>query len=207
MVKDFHFQSLHQNIVPMMFMNIRSNMWGQERIVTVRYQGDPYELLTRLEEKWKKLCDESVPFSYSFYDEQVRAQYQQEERLGVLFSIFTSLSMLIAIVGLVGLVAYAAETRKRELGIRKVFGASTGGLVVLMNRHYVRLILLSLLISAPVAWWALDWWLSSFAYKIDISFWVFLGAGMAELLLAFLSVGYLSFRAASLNPARVLKDE
>jgi putative ABC transport system permease protein len=110
-------------------------------------------------------------------------------------------------VGLVGLVAYAAETRKKELGIRKVFGASTGGLVVLMNRHYVQLILLSLLISAPVAWWALDWWLSSFAYKIDISFWVFLGAGMAELLLAFLSVGYLSLRAASLNPAHVLKDE
>ncbi len=207
-VKDFHFQSLHQNIAPMMFMNVKSTMWGDQRIVTIRYQTDePYELLARLETKWKELVPETAPFSYSFYNEELKAQYQQEERLGALFGLFTILSILIAVIGLVGLVAYSAEVRKKEIGIRKVFGASTSSLVVMMNRQYMRLIVLSLLIASPIAWWTLQQWLDTFAYKIEISPFVFLLAGMAEVVLAMASVGYLSLRAASNNPSHVLKEE
>lgn len=207
-VKDFHFQSLHQNILPMMFMSSKSTMWGDDRIAIIRYEpGTPYELLQKIEEKWKKMMTEETPFSYSFYNEQVKEQYQQEERLGSLFSIFTGLSMIIAVVGLVGLVAYSAEVKKKEIGIRKVFGASTSGLVMMMNSQYIKLIGISLVIATPIAWLALQQWLDTFAYRTEIKLWVFVAAGLAELVLAMLSVGYLSLRAASLNPSRVLKEE
>lgn len=207
-VKDFHFQSLHQNIMPMMFMSANSTMWGDDRILVIRHEpGTPYEILKKVEEKWKAMTLEEVPFGYSFYNEEVKAQYQQEERLGSLFSIFTGLSMIIAIVGLVGLVAYSAEVKKKEIGIRKVFGASTAGLVMMMNSQYIKLIALSLVIACPLAWWALQQWLDTFAYRTEISPLAFVLAGLAELVLAMVSVGYLSLRAASLNPSRVLKEE
>jgi putative ABC transport system permease protein len=206
-VKDFHFQSLHQNIRPMMFMNVKSTMWGDERIVSIRYEGTPYELLTKLESKWKQLASEATPFSYSFYNEQLKAQYQQEERLGTLFFIFTGLSIAIAVIGLIGLVSYSAEVRKKEIGIRKVFGASTPRLVIMMNSQYVRLIAVSLLLASPLSWWALQQWLDTFAYRVEINPAVFVAAGVTELVLAMLCVGYLSLRAASLNPSQVLKEE
>jgi putative ABC transport system permease protein len=207
-VKDFHFQSLRQNISPILFMNVKSTMWGDERIVTVRYESEvPFELLAKLESKWNQLVKEATPFSYSFYQEELKAQYQQEERLGSLFSIFTGLSLVIAVIGLVGLVAYSAEVMKKELGIRKVFGATTTRLVVMMNSQYVRLIGISLMISAPLAWWALQQWLDTFAYRININPMVFLVAGLVELAMAMTCVGYLSLRAASINPSQVLREE
>jgi putative ABC transport system permease protein len=143
----------------------------------------------------------------SFYDEEVRMQYQQEMKMGSLLSIFTALSITIAVIGLVGLVAYSAEQRKKEIGIRKVFGASLASIYVMINAQYIRLLVIALIIATPVSWWLMQQWLDTYPYRTTINPWIFVGAGVAELFLALVCVGYLALRAASLNPATVLKDE
>jgi putative ABC transport system permease protein len=206
-VKDFHFQSLHQNIAPLMFLNSRSEMYGDNRIITIKYEaGKSNELLARLKSRWSQLVDNS-PFEYYFMDEQLRRQYNEEQQLGSLFSIFTGLSITIAVIGLVGLVAYSAEQRKKEIGIRKVFGASLTSIYVMINTQYVRLVLVSLVIATPAAWWLMQQWLETFPYRTRINPVIFVVAGLAELVLALICVGYLALRAATLNPSSVLKEE
>lgn len=205
--KDFHFQSLRQNILPFMFYNINSNSFGDGRIVLIRYNThDLPDLVSQLEKKWNTLV-EATPFSSSFYDEELKMQYQQEHRMASLLSIFTGLSITIAVIGLVGLVAYSAEQRKKEIGIRKVFGASLTRIYIMINAQYVRLLCVALLIATPASWWLMQQWLNSYPYRTEIDPWIFITAGVAELIVSLLCVGYLALRAASLNPAAVLKDE
>jgi putative ABC transport system permease protein len=204
--RDFNIQSLRQNIQPTMFMHIDSHYWGDNRIVLVRYDAASLkQVLTRLEARWKQLS--SAPFSYTIYDDYLRAQYRQEERIVSLFTIFTVLSIVIAVIGLVGLVAYSAEQRKKEIGIRKVFGATRGKIYVLINRPYVILLAVALVVATPLTWYLMQQWLNTFAYPISIDPKVFFLAGIVELVLALICVGYLSLRATMLNPAAVLKDE
>ena len=134
-------------------------------------------------------------------------QYQQEQTMGGLFSIFTGLSITIAVTGLIGLVAYSAEQRKKEIGIRKVFGASLGRIYLMINKQYVMLLLIALLVATPLTWWVMQQWLNTFPYRITINPLIFVIAGALELFLSLFCVGYLSLRAAMANPARVLKDE
>ncbi len=205
--KDFHLQSLHQNIMPFMFFNHNSNSYGDDRIVLVRYNTDELPaLITQIEQKWNLMAD-ATPFSTSFYEEELKMRYKQEQQMGSLFTVFTVLSIVIAIIGLVGLVAYSAEKRKKEIGIRKVFGASLLRIYVMINAQYVRLLIISLIIATPVSWWLMQQWLMTFADQVEINPWIFIQAGVAELFLALICVGYLALRAASLNPAVVLKDE
>ena len=160
----------------------------------------------KLESEWNKLV-EATPFSLSFYDEEVRMQYQQEQRMASLFSIFTGLSITIAVIGLVGLVSYSAEQRKKEIGIRKVFGASLYRIYVMINTQYVRLLCISLLIATPASWLLMQQWLNTFPYRVEVNPLIFVVSGLVELVLALMCVSYLALRAASLNPATVLKDE
>lgn len=205
-VKDFNIQSLRQNIQPVMFMHIDSKYWGNNRIMLVRYESSALQpLLASMEARWKQLS--VAPFSYTIYNDHLRAQYRQEERIVSLFSIFTILSIVIAVIGLLGLVAYSAEQRKKEIGIRKVFGATRGRIYMLINRPYVVLLAISLIVATPLTWYLMQQWLNSFAYPISIDPMVFLLAGVIELVLALICVGYLSLRATMLNPAVVLKDE
>lgn len=206
-VKDFHFQSFRQNIAPIMFLNINSTGYGDNRIMMIRYKtGEIRELMTKIERRWNQVAS-AIPLEMFFYDEELKMQYEAEQKMASLLSIFTGLSITIAVIGLVGLVAYSAEQRKREIGIRKVFGASLTGIYVMINVQYVRLLFVSLLIATPVSWWLMQQWLDTFPYRTDIDPWIFLAAGAAELVLALVCVGYLALRAASLNPATVLKDE
>ncbi|MBL0745272.1 ABC transporter permease [Chryseolinea lacunae] len=206
-VKDFHFQSLYQNIAPFMFFNMRSHMYGQQKMVMLKFNAhDLPALLSSLEKRWGQLV-EDTPFDYTFLDDRLKMQYQEQQRLGALFSIFTLLSISIAIIGLVGLVAYSAEQRKKEIGIRKVFGASLSRIYIMMNTQYVKLLLVALVLATPLSWWMMQQWLDTFKNKVTINPWLFLCAGGAELFLAMVCVGYLALRAASLNPAVVLKDE
>jgi len=207
--KDVHLHSLRQNIAPFMFFHITSNLYGPERIAVIRYQTtDVPALVNRIERRWQELA-ESVPLSYSFYDESLQQNYKQEERLSSLFMIFTSLSITIAILGLVGLVSYSAEQRKKEIGVRKVFGASLSGIYVMMNKEYLRLIGIALLFAAPISWWLMQQWLMQIPEdnRIEISPFIFVIAFAAELLLALVCVGYLSLKAAALNPTVALKEE
>lgn len=208
-VKDVHLHSLRQNIAPFMFFNIKSNIFGPQRIALIRYQTqDLPALINKIENRWKQLS-ESIPLTYSFYDESLKKRYQPEVRLGSLFIIFTGLSITIAIMGLVGLVSYSAEQRKKEIGIRKVFGASLSGIYVMMNKEYIRLMLVALIIAAPLSWWLMQQWLGQIpdSNRIQISPLVFVIAFSAELILALVCVGYLALRAASLNPTVALKEE
>ncbi len=205
--RDFHFQSLRQKIQPNMFFNIHSKSWGDGRIVLIRYNtNDLPGLMAKIEKRWNELAA-GTPFGISFYDEEVKMQYQQEQRMASLMSIFTGLSITIAVIGLVGLVAYSAEQRRKEIGIRKVFGASLTGIYIMVNAQYVRLLCVALCIATPVSWLLMQQWLNTFAYKTQINPWIFIIAGGAELVLALVCVAYLALRAVSINPAVVLKDE
>ncbi|HEX6223377.1 MAG TPA: ABC transporter permease [Chryseolinea sp.] len=207
--KDFHLHSLRENIFPFMFYNIHSNMFGQDRITLVRYKTEDFSgLIRQIEGKWNQLA-EAVPFSYSFYDEDVESQYKQEQRLAALFLIFTGLSIVIAIMGLVGLVSYSAEQRKKEIGVRKVFGASLSGIYIMINKDYIRLMLMALLIATPTSWLIMQEWLNTIPIdnRVTIHPVVYIVAFGVELILALICVGYLALRAASLNPSAVLKEE
>jgi putative ABC transport system permease protein len=206
-VKDFHFQSLRQNIMPLIFFDLRSKMWDAGWITMIRYKAEnPSELISKIEQRWNQVVN-GVSIEYSFFDQELKQQYQQEQQLGALFSIFTGLSITIAVIGLVGLVSYSAEQRKKEIGIRKVFGASLSSIYVMINTQYIRLVVIALFIATPVSWWFMKEWLETFAYRTSIDISVFLLAGLAELVLALICVGYLALRAASLNPSAVLKEE
>jgi putative ABC transport system permease protein len=205
--KDFHFSSLRQNIMPIMFFNYKQIAFRPDRVVLLTYNTqDVSGLISRIENQWNKLV-EATPFSTTFYDEQVKMQYQQEQRIASLFSVFTILSITIAVIGLVGLVSYSAEQRKKEIGIRKVFGASISGIYIMINTQYVRLVCISLLIATPIAWFLMQEWLNSFPYRITLNPIIFAISGVIELILALICVSYMALRAASLNPASVLKDE
>ena len=179
--RDFHFQSLRQRIQPFMFFNIQSTSYGDERIMLIRYNtNDIPDLMARIEKRWNEVTEGS-PFSASFYDEEVKMQYQQEQRMASLMSIFTGLSITIAVIGLVGLVAYATEQRRKEIGIRKVFGASLARIYIMVNAQYVRLLAISLCVATPVSWWLMQQWLDTFPYKTEINPWIFVAAGVTEL--------------------------
>lgn len=206
-MKDSHYQSLRETITPVMFCKVGADIWGDWFVLTVKFKSSEIsQLIAHIESKWNATLDDT-PFSYSFLDQELAKQYEAEEKLGGLFGIFSGLSILIAIIGLVGLVAYSAEVRKKEIGIRKVFGASTARIVILMNSQYIRLIVLALLFASPISWWLIVQWLNSFAYRIEVSPLTFILAGLCQLFLAIMTVGYLSVRAAMLNPAHVLKEE
>jgi putative ABC transport system permease protein len=206
-VKDFHFQSLRQNITPLLFGHVKSTMWGDMRALAIKFQsGDISDIISRAEMQWTKVLQDT-PMEYTFLDQELAKQYQEENRLGGMFGIFSSLSIIIAIIGLVGLVAYSTEIRKKEIGVRKVFGASTSRLVLMINSQYLKLIVIALVGSIPLSWWLIDQWLKSFVFRIELNPVIFVLAGIIEIVIAILCVGYLSFRAANLNPAHVLKDE
>ena len=207
--KDIYLHSLRQNIEPFMFFNVKSELHGPDRIMLIRYETkDLAALVNKIEKRWNQIA-EGTPLSYSFYDQQIKMQYQQEKRLGSMFLIFTGLSITIAILGLIGLVSYSAEQRKKEIGIRKVFGATLTGIYVMMNKEYIRLMIIALFIATPASYWMMQQWLSSIpdTNRIAINPGVFVLAFATELLLALVCVGYLALRAASLNPSVVLKEE
>ncbi|CAN5262994.1 ABC transporter permease [soil metagenome] len=206
-VKDFNFRSLKSPISPMLFITINSPMWGDNRVMAIKFRTDNVtDLMTRIENKWKQIAT-ATPIEFQFYDEMLERQYQDEEKLGGLFAVFACFSIGVGIIGLIGLVAYSAEQRKKEIGIRKVFGASISKIFVMMNSQYLKLILVALALATPFAWWSVQKWLNTFEYKITITPIIFLLAGVSEVVLAILCVGYLSLRTATFNPSAVLKDE
>jgi putative ABC transport system permease protein len=206
-VKDFHLTSLRQAIGPMMFSPLQSSIWGTMRVLMVRFTTDDVPgLMSRIERKWNETVSDT-PIVMTFMEDDLNRQYLQEQRLGGLFGIFSGLSILIAVIGMVGLVAYSAEVRKKEIGIRKVFGATTTRILVMMNEQYIKLIAIGLLVAVPGSWWLANRWLDAFEYQTEVGPMIFIVAGLAQVALALLSVAYLSLRAASSNPAAVLKEE
>jgi putative ABC transport system permease protein len=201
-VKDFHFEDLHKTVTPYAF---RLSGGGSYLVVHTR-PGAPGPLLASLEAAWHKL-DPNEPFEYSFLDEDFQKNYAAEERESALVRYFTVMAILISCLGLFGLASFSAEQRVREIGIRKVLGASIGGIVLLLSKDFLKLVGIAMLIASPLAYWIMYKWLQDFAYKVPLTVPLFLLAGFSALLIALLTVGYQAIRAAMSNPIENLRTE
>jgi putative ABC transport system permease protein len=204
-VKDFHFQSLRDKITPLAIQS--SEFFGFKQYLAVKIKpGQTHETIQQLENQWKQLMPEQ-PFRYSFLDDQLKTSYAEEKRSGQLFSVFSALAIIIACVGLFGLSAYTASLRTKEIGVRKVLGASVTGITLLLSKEFTKLVFVAFVLAAPIAWWAMNNWLQSFAYRITPGVGSFLFAGLAALSIAWLTVSYQSIKAAMVNPVKSLRSE
>ncbi len=205
-VKDFHFQSLHEPIVPLFVMHDKL-FQGVNGLISVRIEPAHFQSFeAQAAALWKKFVPEQ-PYHQNFLDANIAALYASEQRAKRLFSLFAGLAIFIACIGLLGLAAYITQQRTKEIGIRRVLGATTGGIVGLLSKDFLKLVILSLVIASPLAWWAMDKWLEDFAYRIQIGWWVFVAAGVVAVAVAFLTVSFQSVKAAWANPVRSLRSE
>lgn len=168
--------------------------------------GNLKEGLAAVEAEWKKIVPD-YPFSYQFVDDTIEQQYKADQNTGVLLTSFSLLAIIIACLGLIGLTAFMTEQRRKEIGVRKVLGASVTSVVVLLSKDFSKLVIIAFVIVVPLAWYAINQWLNEFAYKVDISPLVYIGAGMLILFVAFLSMAYQSIKAAVVNPSDTLRNE
>ncbi|RFM25886.1 ABC transporter permease [Deminuibacter soli] len=207
-VKDFNLQSLHSEVVPFALFYTTSKSYDiNTAFVIAHVQGTHLSnTLQGIEKNWKQFAAD-VPFEYSFLDQDFEALYRAEERMGVVFGIFTTLSILVACLGLFGLSVYMAERRTKEMGVRKVLGASTEMLVSLLSRDFLKLVFIAALIAFPLAWWAMYTWLQDFAYRTSIEWWIFVVAGVLAAVIALLTVSFQAIKAATANPAKSLRAE
>jgi putative ABC transport system permease protein len=216
-VKDFHYESLHGRVQPLLLMMREDSLFkGIENVnvsssarpdISVRLTaGDLPERVALLESAWNAAVP-NEPFAYSFLDDNVQNQYQLERRLGKLVTIASGLSIFIACLGLFGLATLAVARRTKEIGIRKVLGASEGQLVNLLSRDFLLLVGLAMALAWPVAWYAMRGWLADFAYKVNLQPWVFAASGVIALLIAACTLVLQVLRAARANPVHSLRSE
>ncbi len=203
-VEDFHFGSLHQPIGYYAFHNRRSE-WLQYLLVKLK-SDRLMDTMEELEAAFVKTVPGSA-FDYTFLDTHLASLYDTERRLARLILLFAGLAIFVACLGLFALVAFTAEQRRKELGVRKILGASVRQLVALMSGDFLRLVALSILIAIPLGWYAARQWLQGFAYRIELQWWMFALAGLAALLIALVTVAYTSLKAARANPVEALRDE
>jgi len=201
-VKDFNFKPVQETIGPMF---LDRNTWGGYAVVRT-LPGETESTIQALQQICKEI-NPSYPFNYSFLDQDIANLYKAEQRLGSLFNIFAVLAIVISCLGLYGLSAYLAERRTRELGIRKVLGASGFQLVYLLSATFTRPILIATIIAVPVAWYGMSQWLSGFAYRVTIDWTIFLVAFLSALFIAWLTVSFESIKAATTNPVKSLRSE
>ncbi len=200
-VKDFHFRSLHESIAPLIMLN---NPYGG-LLIRAKGNGLP-ALLSDIEKKWKALNIEE-PFSYAFLDELYNETYEAEQRMGNILKIFALLTIFIACLGLFGLITFTAEQRVKEIGIRKVLGASASQIITILAKDLILLVAISFIIAFPLGFYLMNQWLQDFAYKIDIQWWVFVLAGVATLIVSFLTMSYTTIKSSLANPVDSLRSE
>ncbi len=202
-VKNFHYASLHTEVEPLMM-----HVWpGHYSYLNVRVNTENMaSCLERMQTIWSEVNPTS-PFNYFFLDDNYDQMYKTEMSTNKVVTYFTLLAILIACLGLFGLAAFTAQQRTREIGIRKVLGASVSNILLLLTRNFALLVLISSVLAIPLAWWLLSQWLEDFAYRIDLNIWMFIAAAVSALLLAVLTVGFQSLKAAYANPVDSLKDE
>ncbi|PWK77367.1 putative ABC transport system permease protein [Mucilaginibacter oryzae] len=201
-IKDFHYASAKQKIAPLMLLAGHNTGSVILKVKT----GDIKSLITNIKSEWDSMRPEA-PFSYSFLDEQYASLYASEQQTGKIFTVFSCVALIIASLGLFGLAAFMIRLRVKEIGIRKVLGASTGSITVMLSKEFLKLIVIASVIAFPVTWFAMNKWLQDFAYRISIQWWVFLLAGAIALLVAALTISFQSVKAALANPVKSLRSE
>lgn len=201
-VKDFHFESLHTPIKPFVLF---PESWKRELLVKVS-GAHLQETISSLESKWKTLVPQR-PFEFHFLDEDYNKLYSSEIRLGTIMNLFAGIAIVLACLGLFGLSAYTVQQRFKEIGIRKVLGASVNNIVFALSRDFVLLTCIAIVIAVPAAWWASAKWLQGFSYRTTIRWNVFAVAAVATVLLAVITVSFQAVRAAVANPVGALRSE
>jgi putative ABC transport system permease protein len=205
-VKDFHFEDLHVAVHPFMFNVGPDDAGGFEYLIVHLRAGNTGSVLQAAQTIWRR-NDTEDPFEYSFLDEQFQRNYDADNRLAGIVGNFTVIAILISCLGLFGLAAFSAEQRTKEIGVRKVLGASVTAIVSLLSTEFLRLIGLSVVVASPVAWWIMDKWLQGFAYRQPITWAVFVYTTMIALGIGMLTIGFQAVKAALVNPVRSLKTE
>ncbi|MDB4920014.1 ABC transporter permease [Mucilaginibacter sp.] len=204
-MKDFNYNSLHGEIRP--FMLVYDKNAGDFNDLVVSVSSKNYtSLLEKMAGIWQKDIP-STPFEYSFLDQEVQKQYEAEITLSQIINSFTLVAILISCLGLFGLAAFSAEQRNKEIGIRKVLGASVSGIVRLLSKDFLILVIISFIIATPIAWYGMSKWLQAFAYKIPLTWWMFALAGVLAMFIALFTVSFQAIKAALMNPVKSLKTE
>ena len=200
-VKDFHFRSLHEAITPLlMVLNPETGL-----IVKIKTK-DVAGLLASMKQQWARFNTEE-PFSYTFMDELYNKTYAAEQKTGRILNIFAALTILVACMGLFGLATYTAEQRTKEIGIRKVLGATALQINAMLSKQFIKLILIACILAFPLSSWVMHRWLQDFAYRIDLNGWIFIAAGCIAVLVALLTISFKSIKAALANPVKALRSE
>jgi putative ABC transport system permease protein len=203
-VKDFHFTSLHEQIKPLVIRLDEKNIYGN---ILIRTQaGKTKQALASLETVSKEL-NPNFPFNYNFADDEYNKLYKNEQIVGKLSSAFSFLAIFISCLGLLGLAMFTAEQRFKEIGIRKVLGASVASLFTLLSSEFLVLVFISLIIASPLAWYAMDKWLENYAYHAPIQWWMFVMAAVIALLITLVTVSFQAVKAALINPVKSLRSE
>ncbi|GAA4447010.1 ABC transporter permease [Nibrella saemangeumensis] len=201
-VKDFHFRSLHERIAPLAMTLGNNNGLVIAKVKTKDVGG----LLASVEEQWTKFAVDA-PLEYTFLDKRFLDAYRAEQKMGSILGIFAGLTIFVACLGLFGLATFTAEQRTKEIGVRKVLGASVAGIVSMLSRDFLKPVLVAILLASPIAWYVMNRWLQDFAYKISLEWWVFALAGVMAIVIALLTVSFQSIKAALMNPVKSLRAE
>ncbi|MDN3547894.1 ABC transporter permease [Mucilaginibacter aquaedulcis] len=205
-VNDFHFESLHQNIIPML-MRMPSFANNNYRRLSIKIGGHNINsAINTIQEAWRKAQPE-VPFEYTFLDERFQRLYNSEQQQGSLFTMFSFIAIFIACLGLFGLSAFTITQRVKEIGVRKVLGASIPQIVTELSKDFLKLVIIASVIALPIAWYSMSKWLLDFAFRISIQWWVFVMAGFIALVIAFVTISFQSIKAATANPVKSLRSE
>lgn len=202
-VKDFHFSSMRKKIEPAVFVYYPKN---SDRIYIKTTGNDAQKAIASAQQVWKQYNNDA-PFSYAFLDETFNKLYNTEQHTGSLFDLFGIITVFISCLGLFGLATYSAQVKTREIGIRKVLGASVTGIVRLLATEFIILIIVALTIAVPIGWYAMNKWLMEFAYRVDMQWWVFIIAGFTAIIIAFITISFQSLKAALANPVNSLRSE
>jgi putative ABC transport system permease protein len=200
-VRDFNFETLKEKVRPISILLAKTS-----RLLAVRYQGNSREAVAGIEALWKQFAA-GAPFQYKFLDENYDELFRAEQRLSKIFTVFAGLAIFIACLGLFALAAFTAEQRTKEIGIRKAMGATVGSLTLMISREFTWLVIIAFGVVIAPTWFAVNWWLESFAYRIEVQPWVFVMGGVVSILVAWLTVSYQSLKAASTSPVTSLRYE
>ena len=201
-VRNFNFETLHHEVGPLAFELSQGNGFASFKVGT----GNISQLISQIQSKWKSMSL-GLPLRYRFLDDSFDEMYRNEQRVGKIALVFSVLTIFIACLGLFGLATFIAEQRTKEIGIRKVLGASVKGIVQMLSKDFMKLVAISFVIAAPTAWYFMHKWLQDFAYRVNISWWIFVAAGLTALLIALLTVSFQAIRAAIMNPVKSLRTE
>jgi ABC-type antimicrobial peptide transport system permease subunit len=204
-VKDFHFESLHQPVAPVyLALEGSGNIWDK---IVVKIQGtDQKETISRIENLYEKF-NPGFPFEFNFLDEAYQKQYDGERRVSILSGYFAGMAIIISCLGLFGLAAFTAQRRQKEIGIRKIIGATTGNIFIMLSKDFIVLVIAAILVAFPLSWWAMNQWLQNFAYRVNVSLLAFVVAGAAILLITLMTISYQVIKAAVASPAGSLRTE